>query len=283
MTTALPATERIEHAWPRRLLRSVQFGLARLTSRDGYVVARAAPYGLTFKGPAADVITRHIYRLGAHEPVITRYLLENVRLGAGDIALDVGANLGWYSVLLNRLSAPGARIFAFEPDPRTYGLLLTNLAANEATRVTALNIALGAEAGSATLRRYKDSNNGRHSLIPGDDIAGSITVLLDTLDAFAAAQGIAGQRIAFMKIDVEGFEYFVLRGATQLLRQCDNIVCEYSPQSLALAGQPADVLIELLKASGLRAQGFIDGALRPISFAELAQVPAQLDLLLTHA
>ena len=133
MTNAL--TERIEHPWARRLLRSVQFGLARLTSRDGYVVARSAPFGLTFKGPAADVITRHIYRLGAHEPVITRYLLENVRLGAGDIALDVGANLGWYSVLLNRLSAPGAQIFSFEPDPRTYGLLLTNLAANEATRV----------------------------------------------------------------------------------------------------------------------------------------------------
>lgn len=281
MTHAL--TERIEHPWPRRLLRSMQFGFARLTSRDGYVVARSAPFGLTFKGPAADVITRHIYRLGAHEPVITRYLLENVRLDAGDIALDVGANLGWYSVLLNRLSAPGAQIFSFEPDPRTYGLLLSNLAANEATRVKPFNIALGAQAGTATLRRYKDSNNGRHSLIPGDDIAGSITVPLETLDAFAATQGIAGRRIAFMKIDVEGFEYFVLRGATQLLQQCQNIVCEYSPQSLALAGEPPDALIELLKASGMSARGFIDGVLRPISFAELAQVPEQLDLLLTHA
>ena len=112
---------RVEHAWPTRMLRTLQFGLARLTSGDGLVTARAAPFGLTFTGPAADVITRHIYRLGAHEPAITRYLLEQVRLGAGDVALDVGANLGWYSVLLQRLSVPGARIL-LEYSPQSLAL-----------------------------------------------------------------------------------------------------------------------------------------------------------------
>ena len=121
---------RVEYPWALRVWRSLRFGLARLASRDGYVQARAAPFDLTFTGPGADVITRHIYRLGAHEPVITRYLLEHVHLGPGDVALDVGANIGWYSVLLDRLSEPGAQIFAFEPDPKTYGLLTRNLAAN---------------------------------------------------------------------------------------------------------------------------------------------------------
>jgi FkbM family methyltransferase len=277
----LPAPTRVEHAWPRRILRTVQFGLARLTSRDGFVTARAAPFDLTFTGPAADVITRHIYRLGSHEPAITRYLLEHVRLGPTDVALDIGANLGWYSVLLNRLSAGGARIYAFEPDPQTFKLLRTNLAANQATRVNAFNFALGEAPGSAQLRRYKDSNNGRHSLIPGDDIAGSVTVQLDTLAHFWEAQGLAAARIAFMKVDVEGFEYFVLKGAGELLRRCDNLLLEYSPASLALAGLPADALIDLLAANRLSARAFVNGRLTPVSYADLARAPAQLDLLLS--
>jgi FkbM family methyltransferase len=280
-STLLPAPTRVEHAWPRRMLRTVQFGLARLTSRDGFVTARAAPFGLTFKGPAADVITRHIYRLGAHEPAITRYLLEHVRLGPSDIAVDVGANLGWYSVLLNRLSAPGARIFSFEPDPRTFELLRTNLAANQATRVSAFNIALGEAQGSAQLRRYKDSNNGRHSLIPGDDIAGSVTVPLDTLVHFWETQGLGDAPIAFMKIDVEGFEYYVLKGAGDLLRRCATTLLEYSPASLALAGLPADALIAVLAAHGLTARAFMNGHLVPVSFADLARAQSQLDLLLS--
>ena len=277
----LPAPTRVEHPWPRRILRTVQFGLARLTSRDGFVTARAAPFGLTFTGPAADVITRHIYRLGSHEPAITRYLLEHVRLGPADIALDVGANLGWYSVLLNRLSVSGARIFAFEPDPPTFALLRTNLAANQAARVSAFNIALGESPGSAQLRRYKDSNNGRHSLIPGDDIAGSVTVPLDTLAHFWETQGLGAAPIAFMKIDVEGFEYFVLKGAGDLVRRCANTLLEYSPASLALAGLPADALIDLLAAHRLSARAFVNGRLEAVSFADLARAQTQLDLLLS--
>jgi FkbM family methyltransferase len=280
-TAVLPAPTRVEHPWPKRMLRTLQFGLARLASRDGFVTARAAPFDLTFKGPAADVITRHIYRLGAHEPVITRYLLEHVRLGPADIALDIGANLGWYSVLLNRLSAPGARIFAFEPDPQTYQLLRANLEANQATRVTGLNIALGETPGSAQLRRYKDSNNGRHSLIPGDDIAGTVTVEVDTLERFWSANALGDARLAFMKVDVEGFEYFVLRGAGALLGRCAHVLLEYSPHSLVLAGRPADALIKLLAASGLTARAFVNGRLEPVSFADLAQAHSQLDLLLS--
>lgn len=277
----LPATTRVEHAWPKRWLRTVQFGLARLTSRDGFVTARAAPFDLSFTGPAADVITRHIYRLGAHEPAITRYLLEHVRLGPTDVALDIGANLGWYSVLLNRLSEGGARIYAFEPDPQTFKLLRTNLTANQALRVNPFNFALGEAPGSAQLRRYKDSNNGRHSLIPGDDIAGSVTVPLDTLAHFWEAQGLGASRIAFMKVDVEGFEYFVLKGAGELLRRCDNLLLEYSPASLALAGLPADALIELLEANALTARAFVNGRPEPVSYADLRRAQAQLDLLLS--
>jgi FkbM family methyltransferase len=270
----------VEYPWALRALRTLQFGFARLLSRDGYVTARAAPFGLTFTGPAADVITRHIYRLGAHEPAITRYLIEHVRLGAQDVALDVGANIGWYSILLQRLSEPGAQIFAFEPDPETYALLCTNLRANAASRVTPLNLALGDAPGIAQLRRYKHSNNGRHTLVVDGPAADMVPVAVDTLAGFWSARALGERPIRFLKIDVEGFEYFVLRGAGELLARCANIFLEYSPASLRLAGLGPDALIELLRATRLSARAFRGGQLVPISLAQLAQVDVQHDLLL---
>jgi FkbM family methyltransferase len=277
------ATIPVQHRWSVRVLRTLQFGFARLVSRDGYVEAHAAPFDLTFTGPAADCITRHIYRLGAHEPRIARYLIDHVRLGPEDIALDIGANIGWYSVLLNRLSVPGARIFAFEPDPESYRLLGKNLAANGATRVTALNVALGDSPGFAELHRYRDSNNGRHTLLAGNTSGGIARVPVNTLKDVWESQHLGSAPIRFLKIDVEGFEYFVLRGAGDLLGRCACVLLEYSPESLPLAGLKPEALIDLLVAARLSARTFVNGQLLPISYAELARVESQHDLLLTPA
>lgn len=277
------ATVPAQHAWPLRLLRSVQFGFARLASRDGYIEAHAAPFDLTFTGPAADCITRHIYRLGAHEPAITRYLLDHVRLGAEDVAMDVGANLGWYSLLLSRLSVAGARIFAFEPDPESYRLLGRNVRANAASQVTALNIALGETAGFAELHRYKASNNGRHTLLPGSTSGGSVRVPVMTLESFWKSQHLGERRICLLKVDVEGYEYFVLRGAGELLGRCARILLEYSPASLPLAGLRPDALIDLFRRAGLSAHAFVHGKPVPMSFERLARAETQHDLLLMPA
>lgn len=282
-STHLPAAIRVQHRWPVRVLRTLQFGIARLVSRDGYVQAHAAPFDLTFTGPAADCITRHIYRRGAHEPRITRYLLDHVRLGPEDIALDIGANIGWYSVLLSRLSVPGARILAFEPDPESYRLLSRNLEANEASRVTALNVALGDSPGFAELHRYKDSNNGRHTLLAGNQSGGTVRVPVNTLKDVWATQQLGSRPIRFLKIDVEGFEYFVLRGAGDLLVRCACVLLEYSPEGLRLAGLKPEALIDLLATAGLTASVFAHGQLLPISYIELARAESQQDLLLTPA
>ena len=283
LPTEGPAGIPVQHPWARRLLRTVQFGFARLASPDGHVRARAVPFDLAFTGPAADCITRHIYRLGSHEPPIARYLVDHVRVGSGDVALDVGANLGWYSVLLDRLSEPGARIFAFEPDPRSYQLLLGNLAANGATRVTPLNTALGERAGTAELHRYRDSNNGRHTLLAGDASGGTVRVPVSTLQEVWSARDLGDAPIRFLKIDVEGFEYFVLRGAGALLERCQCVLLEYSPKSLAVAGLKGEVLADLLTGAGLRARAFVNGGLREVSHSELVRAESQLDLLLTPA
>jgi FkbM family methyltransferase len=276
-----PAQDSGNFSWPRRLLRTVRFGLARLSSRDGYVSAPAAPFAATFVGPARDVITRHIYRFGAHEPVITGYVMEHVRLAEGDVALDIGANIGWYSVLLSRLSSPGALIYAFEPDVETFVLLQRNLHCNGAMNVTAINCALGAEPGVGQLRRYKNSNNGRHSLLGGSAGREMLSVRIETLASFWQAHQLTQRPLRFMKVDVEGFEYFVLRGAGELLSRCACLILEYSPEGLQCAGLDPAVLIALLRETRLRLQVFTANGLTPIAVEALAELRAQHDLLLT--
>jgi FkbM family methyltransferase len=271
----------VQHPWPMRVLRTLQFGWARLASSDGYVCARAASFDACFTGPAADVITRHAYRLGVHEPAVTRYLIEHVRLHAGEIALDVGANLGWYSILLSRLSEPGARIFAFEPDPETYRLLLRNLQANGAA-VEACNFALGESAGTAQLHRYKRSNNGRHTLLSGNASGGIVRVPVHPLSTFWERAGLGARPIRLMKVDVEGFEYFVLRGAGELLRRCACLVLEYNPGSLPSLGLKSQLLTELLAASGLEPHVFVGNRPLRVTFAELLATTSQRNLLLTR-
>lgn len=249
-----------------------------MRSRDGYIEARAPLFDLKFRGPSGDCITRHIYRFGAHEPHISRYVLEHIRLQPAEIAIDVGANLGWYTLLLSRLSEPGARIFAFEPDPETYRLLCGNLRANSAIGVTALNLALSDTAGTAVLHRYKTSNNGRHTLTPGSDGGGGeCEVNVQTLDTFCASQGLAQTRVRFLKIDVEGFEYQVVRGAMSLLRRCDCILLEFN------RGETGGKLLQLLANAGFTVHAFINGNPKQMSLAEILHSPVQLDLLLTQA
>ncbi len=270
------------HGPRTRLLRTLQFGWARLTSRDGRVDAPALPFGLSFTGPAADVITRHIYRYGVHEPQVTRYLIDTVRIGPGEVALDIGANLGWYSVILDRLCDPDGRVLAFEPDPESYGLLQRNLARNGCTRVTPYNLGLGEAPGMITLHRYKSSNNGRHTLLEGSTSGGTVEVPVMRLDAFWEKHALGERRIRFMKVDVEGFEIFVLRGAQALLGRCECLVLEYNPESLPIAKLPASALPELLSAARLTARVFEPTGLRAVSFEELASATHQRDLLLTR-
>lgn len=262
----------------------MQFALERLLHPNGYIEARAAPFNLVFSGPAADCITRHIYRLGAHEPVITRYLIDHVRVGPGEIAIDIGANLGWYSVLLNCLSTDDAQIFAFEPDPESYHLLCKNLHANLTTRVVAHNIALGDAPGFAELHRYKASNNGRHTLVAGGQSSGgTVRVPISTLKDFWGENRLGTRRIRFLKVDVEGYEYFVLHGAGELLSRCECVLLEYSPDSQPMAGVDPEALVELLQAARFVVRAFRNGELMPVEWAELVKAEEQYDLLLTPA
>jgi len=144
-----------------------------------------------------------------HDMLFTlRYLLPT------DTFVDVGANVGIYS-LLAAGAVPQGQVLAFEPNPITAERMRTNLGLNRLTNVMLHTSAVGSKAGTATLTA---------KLGPGDHIAlgqlsggDTISVPMTTLDA--AVERTAP--VSLVKIDVEGFEVEVLRGATDLLQRDD--------------------------------------------------------------
>lgn len=161
----------------------------------------------------------------------------------GMTVLDVGANIGLYSVFLADLVGNEGRVFAFEPDPALFETALTNIRQNGKENVVKIyNLALGSRTGLATLYRTPfNSGDNRLSSSPAHNE--SVPVKVARLDDV-----LCGEKIDFVKVDVQGWEAEVMRGMEQVLR--DNprltIFFEYWPKGLSNAGEslsaPSDIL-----------------------------------------
>jgi FkbM family methyltransferase len=183
----------------------------------------------------------------------------------GDIALDVGANVGVYSVLLSRLCGPIGRVWAFEPVPDTYWRLRETLALNRCDNVIPVQTAICEKDDTVRMnlfeRQFSEWNTlGMPSMQAPDGTrvspSQSINVQARTLDQFCDASGI--DRINFLKVDVEGFEVAVFQGAERLLKEhrVDYICFEISKEPLKGAGVESRNVFQALNANGYQAYRF---------------------------
>lgn len=151
-------------------------------------------------------LTGNIYT-GFQEYAEMAFLLHVLR--SDDVFIDVGANVGSYTVLA--CAAAGASGWCFEPVPATYARLIENVRINHLEdRVQCLNVGVGSQAG--ILGFSSDMDAGNRVLAGSESRTDRIEVPVDTLDTL-----LAGQLPAVMKIDVEGYETAVLEGARQVL------------------------------------------------------------------
>lgn len=132
-------------------------------------------------------------------------------LRPGATALDIGANVGCYSVLLGRLVVPGGRVFAFEPSPAAYEGLVRHISLNQLEgTVIPIRAAVADREGTATLIVSGSTGSDRLAAIGEPEQGTRQEVSLTTIDHFCGAQGI---RPDLIKVDVEGTELAVLQGA----------------------------------------------------------------------
>lgn len=161
---------------------------------------------------------------GSYETDETRFL-KSV-FGNGDVFLDIGANLGWYSLVLGR-NCPDSRIFAFEPIPSTVEALERNIRLNALQNVQPicmgmfnkedeLNFLYAPDVSGATSLKVTGQTRGRTEIQ-------SVTCRTTTLDIFCAERDIVP---TLLKIDVEGAELMVVQGGHEALQHTPIILME---------------------------------------------------------
>lgn len=220
-----------------------RIGLGRLTR-----AARRALEGVLQEGIAVEVDGVRIrggirdrsflYRLreGTFEPATVRVMSQAITPGA--IVVDVGAYLGYYTVLASRLTGAAGKIYAIEPDPGSFRWLERNIRQNGCRNVVAIRKALSAHAGTASLyRSARDPSTS--SLFPRREWVETVPVEAVKPDAI-----LDTDTVDVVKIDVEGAEPLVLAGMAGLCARSPDPVLfvELNPTALREAGSsPLDL------------------------------------------
>jgi FkbM family methyltransferase len=218
----------------RALLRAARYqAQTRLLGRRA--VARLGDRSRLWVDPHRTAASMVLY---ANPPDLPEMLAWRRALRGGGLFVDVGANVGTYTIWA---AEQGAEVIALEPAADTFSLLEENIALN-GYRVTAVRAAAGDHCGSARFTAGLDAGN---SLAPD----GPVVTDLVTVDSL-----IGGRRVTGMKVDVEGFEIDVLRGAARALaeRRIGLIQIEWNQASTFAVGTDRRPIAQLLAGYGYR-------------------------------
>ena len=171
--------------------------------------------------------------------------------------MDVGANIGTLALCAAQLVGSNGKVIAIEAHPKTFGYLAENVALNSFLNINLLNYAVGDKEGELT---FSDMNSDdQNKVITG--LTGGITVPVKKLDMLLRQE----HNISLLKIDVEGFEKYVVDGASEVLKRTDMVFFESWDQNFLNYGYTADDLIELFKYKGFRVFSIANDKLSIIS------------------
>lgn len=191
--------------------------------------------------------TLRLYSKGVYEPFETSLFEQEVR--SGDVVLDIGANIGYYTLLFASRVGLAGHVYAFEPDPENFGLLRRNVELNGYENVTTVEAAVADE--RTTLTLYLSDESKAHRIYDAGGGRGTATVEAVQLDGWFAEQG-DGLKIDVVKMDIEGAEGLALAGMRGLLARTRPrlLVTEFQPRSLARCGTEPAAYLAALRSAG---------------------------------
>ena len=197
-------------------------------------------------------------------------VFHNAFLRQGDIYLDVGANIGLFTLIAAHKVGDDGHVYALEPTSISFQRLLTNIQLNRFFNVSPFQIALSDVPGQVRMLVSLDGYDGRNSLTSptaGEKFASEVVSAL-TLDQFVQDQHL-DHKITMIKIDVEGWENHVLDGGRGILSAADAPILqiEFAEEARASAGSTSDDLYRSLAGLGYQLFSFEAeaGALAPVS------------------
>ncbi len=209
-----------------------------------------------------------LLQYGEYEPFITSIFSRIVKKGM--TVIDVGANIGYFSVLAAKLVGPAGKVYAFEPEPHNFALLSKNIAFNKFPNCIPVNKALSDKNGTTQL--YLDACNwGAHSLA-AQNVDGKKAVRIQTvrLDDFLRNM----RNVDVIKIDAQGAEGLILKGMRDVIAKNKHlkIIMEFWPFALRNMGsEPRDIL-QFVRDAGFRISVLDDGKRKIIPVTDVTRL-----------
>lgn len=208
-------------------------------------------------------------RAGPYEPLETKLVKDYLNLG--DVAFDIGAAVGHYTLACSHAVGPSGYVLAIEPEPSNADLLQANINRYGLGNVEVLRLAVGCSRSIANLYLSRD-NAGDHRLWNGDGKRESIPVQVLTVDQ--VANGLPS--VNLIKLDVQGSEMNVLQGAKTTIARQERmaLAVEFWPQGLQASGSSPKEFLDLVEGLGFRLFWINEpkGQVEPTSRSKLASL-----------
>ena len=231
--------------------------------------------GFRLKLDLSDAVDHYLY-FGLAEPGFDRLV---ALVKPDSHVIDVGANIGMLTLPLARAASAG-RVVAFEPDPANRARLTEHISMNALTNVKVMAMGLGSEQRVHRLYKVVDSNAGMNRIVlddPSSDRFPFSEIQVERLDGLLPTLGL--DRVDLIKIDVEGFEHEVLKGAEATLRDFHpTLFVELDDDNLRENGSSAAALIGWLSERGYAINAALTGS--PLDVGRLDH--CHLDVLAVH-
>ena len=209
-------------------------------------------FGSKMSGDTQDILQQYIYYFGVWESNLTHFITR--RLAPGDTFIDVGANIGYFSLLASKFVGEAGRVVAIEASPRIFSALRSNIDRNQTRNIRAVNMAVSHCKGLLKLYSGTEFNSGLTTTRAERGLEFECEVEARPLDAILSKFELETAR--FIKIDVEGAEWDVVAGMSRLLRSGRSdleVMVEVSPELLASQGKCPEDLVKIFSDAGFYA------------------------------
>jgi FkbM family methyltransferase len=186
------------------------------------------------------------------------------KLKNGDTFIDIGANIGLFSIIASEIVGPNGKVISFEPSPITFKRLKENCELNNTQNIEIKNIGLSDNIGKLDFYISDNGYDAWNSFAKSHDdkLKNKIEVSVSTLDN--ELEKFDAKNVSLIKIDVEGWEKFVLLGGLKFLQKnSPTLLIEFTEQNTYNAGYWVHDLFEILESIGYKWYRITNGTISP--------------------
>ena len=194
---------------------------------------------------------------GSYEELESKLVKKEIQ--KGNVVLDLGANIGYFTLLFAKLVGNEGKVFAFEPEPNNFALLKKNIEINGYKNITLENMAISNNVGKIKLY-ISNIRTGMHRIYPSHFCTKKfVEVKTTTLDEYFKNQDFI-EKISFIKMDVEGSELGILKGMKKIFEKNMKLklLLEFVPSCIKEYGADPSELLKLLTDEGFQINYTID-------------------------